>query len=167
MMLATTQKGPNMTKTGDSDGFPGWRLAIGQPFVDSVSSWPDGRFEFRLFGGHQLLQLCLGKLKERDIEVFQHGQVHLGLSLIQQTLFILFRIEGLMEWSDQAVHRHLVQDAEYLRRPPHIPGSHQVLTVVLVERSSWPARASWSRSRSCARLRRTSTSPSRSTRASS
>src|SRR5574337_1835240 len=95
MMLATTQKGPNMTKTRDSDGFPGWRLAIGQPFVDSVSSWQDGRFEFRLFGGYQLLQLCLGTLKEHDIEAFQRGQVHLGLCQLQQTLFVLFRVEGL------------------------------------------------------------------------
>src|SRR5574337_681915 len=112
MMLATTQKGANMTKTRDSDAFPGWRLAIGQPFVDSVSSWPDGRFEFRLFGGHQLLQLCLCQL--------------------QQTLFVLFRVEGLMEWSAQAVHIQLVEAAEDRELPPHIPGPHQVLTMVLV-----------------------------------
>ena len=133
MMLATTQKGANMTTARDSDAFPGWRLAIGQPFVDSVSSWPDGRFEFRLFGGHQLLQLCLGNLKERDIEAFQRGHVHLGLCQLQQTLFVLFRVEDLMEWSDQAVHIQLVDDAEDRELPPHIPGAHQVLTMVLVE----------------------------------
>ena len=67
-----------------------------------VATWPDGRFEYRYFGGHHLLQLCLGKLSERDITAFLQGQVHVGFYLRQAVLFVLFKIEHLMEILHQA-----------------------------------------------------------------
>jgi hypothetical protein len=50
-------------------------------------------------------------------------------------LFILFKIEQLMDWSDQAFTLHLVtpEDRELL---PHVPGAHQALSLVLVEAES-------------------------------
>jgi hypothetical protein len=76
--------------------------------MEGIASWPDGRFEYRYFGGHHMLQLCLGKLSERDITAFVRGQVHVGFYLRQAVLFILFKIEHLMDWSDQAFTLHLV-----------------------------------------------------------
>jgi hypothetical protein len=101
-----------------------WVLALDRPFMEGVATWPDGRFEYRYFGGHHMLQLCLGKLSERDIAAFVQGQVHVGFYLRQAVLFILFKIEHLMDWSDQAFTLHLVapEDRELL---PHIPGTHQ------------------------------------------
>ena len=112
-----------------------WVLALDQPFMEGIASWPDGRFEYRYFGGHHLLQLCLGKLSERDIAAFVRGQVHVGFYLRQAVLFILFKIENLMDWSDQAFTFHLVapEDRELL---PHTPGTHQGLSLVLVEAES-------------------------------
>src|SRR5574338_1483370 len=75
----------------------------------------------------------IAESSSHDIEAFQRGQVHLGLCQLQQTLFALFRVEGLMQWSDPAIHLQLVEDAEDRERPPHIPGAHQVLSMVLVE----------------------------------
>ena len=58
-----------------------WVLALDRPFMEGVATWPDGRFEYRYFGGHHMLQLCLGKLSERDITAFLQGQVHVGFCL--------------------------------------------------------------------------------------
>jgi hypothetical protein len=112
-----------------------WVLALDRPFMEGVATWPDGRFEYRYFGGHHLLQLCLGKLSERDITAFLRGQVHVGFYLRQAVLFILFKIEHLMDWSDQAFTLHLVtpEDRELL---PHVTGAHQALSLVLVEAES-------------------------------
>ena len=124
-----------------------WKLTLGQPYWEGVASWPDGRFEYRYFGGHHMLQLCLGKLSERDIAAFVRGQVHVGFYLRQAVLFILFKIENLMDWSDQAFTLHLVapEDRELL---PHIPGTHQGLSLVLVEAESGLVKGcAWSRTR--------------------
>jgi hypothetical protein len=107
-------------------------LTLGQPYWEGVASWPDGRFEYRYFGGHHLLQLCLAKLSERDIAAFSEGQVHVGFYVRQAVLFILFKIENLMDWSDQAFSIQLV-GSEDRELPPHIAGTHQALSLVLVE----------------------------------
>jgi hypothetical protein len=109
-----------------------WKLTLGQPYWEGVASWPDGRFEYRYFGGHHLLQLCLAKLSERDIAAFSEGQVHFGFYVRQAVLFILFKIENLMDWSDQAFSIQLV-GSEDRELPPHIAGTHQALSLVLVE----------------------------------
>lgn len=128
--------------TQENPDSPGWQLAIGQPFVEGVDSWPDGRFEYRVFGGgHHLLQLCYGRITERDLHNFQYGQVHLGLAKLQQTLFLLFRIEGFLDWSDQAYNIRLVEHAEDRELPTHPPGTHQVLSLVLVEAETGLVRA--------------------------
>lgn len=104
----------------------------GQPYWEGIASWPDGRFEYRYFGRHHLLQLCLAKLSERDIAAFSEGQVHVGFYVRQAVLFILFKIENLMDWSDQAFSIQLV-GSEDRELPPHIAGTHQALSLVLVE----------------------------------
>lgn len=111
----------------------GWTIALGQPFIEGVDSWPDGRFEYRIFGGGtHMLQFCMGKLKARDIEAFSLGTVHLGLAKVNRTLFMLFRIAGFMDWSDQAYHIQL-QNPLDRELPPHEPNTHQTLNLVLVE----------------------------------
>jgi hypothetical protein len=112
-----------------------WVLALDRPFMDGVATWPDGRFEYRYPGGYHMLQLCLGKLSERDITAFLQGQVHVGFYLRQAVLLILFKIENLMDWSDQTFALHLVapEDRELL---PHLPSAYQALSLVLVEGES-------------------------------
>ena len=112
-----------------------WKLTPGQPYWEGIASWPDGRFEYRYFGRHHLLQLCLAKLSERDIAAFSEGQVHVGFYVRQAVLFILFKIENLMDWSDQTFALHLVapEDRELL---PHLPSAYQALSLVLVEGES-------------------------------
>lgn len=112
----------------------GWRLAVGQPFIEGVTSWPADRFEYRIWGGgNHMLQLCYGRLTERSIEAFKHGQVHVGIAKLDSTLFFLFRIEGFIDWSDQAYSLRLVEHDEDRQLPDHVAGTHQVLSLVLVE----------------------------------
>lgn len=116
------------------NGDRGWTLAEGKLFMDGVTSWPEGRFEYRIWGGgNHMLQICFGHLSQKEIDAFQTGQIHLGLAKLNRTLFILFRIDGIMEWSDQAYSIRLVEAAEDRELPPHPPGTHQVLSLVLVE----------------------------------
>jgi hypothetical protein len=111
----------------------GWRVVIGELFDPGVTSWPDGRFEYRIFSGHHLLQLNLGDLSARDIAAFRAGAIHLGLFTRADVIFVLFKIAGIMDWSDQAYTIQLVEDEEDRTLPLHIPGTHQVLSIVLVE----------------------------------
>lgn len=110
---------------------PGWTLLVGQPFWPGVTSYPE-RFEYRVFGGHHLLQICAGRLTPTDKAAFQDGAIHLGLFISQGVIFVLFKIAGLHEWSDQAFSIHLVS-AEDRELPPHQADLHQLLNIVLVE----------------------------------
>lgn len=126
-----------------------WTLVLGQPFIEGVDSWPDGRFEYRVLpGGAHMLQICLGKLKPHHEQAFLDGAVHLGLAKVNNTLFLLFRIEGLMDWSDQAFHIQL-QHPDDRELPPYAPNTHQILSLVLVESETGLVRGmrvvTWSR----------------------
>lgn len=108
-----------------------WVLQVGLPFVPGVHSWPE-RFEYRVFGGQHMLQLCAGALTPQAIKAFHEGAVHLGLYLYGGVVFVLFQIEGLYAWSDQAFSMGLVaQEDRHLE--PYLPGQHQLLSLVLVD----------------------------------
>lgn len=107
-----------------------WRLAIGQPYDSTVSSWPE-RSEYRIFGGNHLLQVCAGNLSPGFVERFQTAPIRLGLYVQEGVVFVLFRIDGCYDWSDQALHMQLLP-AEDRSADPYIPGTHQILSVVLV-----------------------------------
>lgn len=115
-----------------TDHIPGWALAIGSPFVEGVTSWPPNRFEFRIFSGHIMLQICLANLSERERTAFAAGRIYTGLYIRHEFLALLFKIEGVMDWSDQVVNINLVDAAD--RQPPeHAPDTHLVMSIVLVE----------------------------------
>lgn len=110
-----------------------WKLTLGQPYWEGVASWP-GALRIPLLRGHHLLQLCPAKLSERDIAAFSEGQaVHFGFYVRQAVLFILFKIENLMDWSDQCAFSIQLVGSGGPELPPHIAGTHQALSLVLVE----------------------------------
>jgi hypothetical protein len=128
----------------------GWALKVGKPFAEGVSSWPE-RFEYRFFGGNHLLQLCVHRITPSNLDAFLNAPVHLGLYLDQGVIFVLFKIQGFYDWSDQAFSLRLVSP-EDRELPPHEPGKYQLLTLVLVDADaglvrgirvvSWSAHAS-------------------------
>jgi hypothetical protein len=118
----------------------GLTLRIGAPFVDGVESWPDNRFEFRVFGGHVMLQLCLAKLRKKDLKAFTEGKIYTGLYIRNEFLALLFKIESLMDWSDQVVNINLVKE-EDSQAPQNIPGTHQVMSIILIEATTGIVKA--------------------------
>ena len=55
-----------------------WCLTPGQPFIEGVDSCEE-RFEYKVFNGTHMLQICAGKLTAKAVAAFHGGQVHLGL----------------------------------------------------------------------------------------
>ena len=108
-----------------------WCLTPGQPLIDGVDSWEE-RFEYKVFNGTHMLQMCACKLTREAVAAFPRGQVHLGLYLREGVIFVLFKIDGLYGWSDQAFSMGLVNEAER-EVGPHVAGEYQLLNLVLVE----------------------------------
>lgn len=109
-----------------------WRLVVGQPFAPERRCWPDDTFEYRYFSGHHLLQFCVASPSMRGIEAFGKGRMSVGLYHEQNVIFFLFRIDGFMDWSDQAISIRLVAEADQ-ELPPLPDGARIPLTLVLVE----------------------------------
>lgn len=109
-----------------------WTLVIGQPFAPERSTWPADRFEYRYFGGNHLLQLCIASPSPREVAFFESGDVRIGLYIERGVLFFIFRIEAVMDWSDQAISIHLVSEKD--RDIPDLaPGMRAGLNMVLVD----------------------------------
>ncbi|ABM97130.1 hypothetical protein [Methylibium petroleiphilum] len=118
-----------------------WRLAVGEPFAPGVTYGGVDRFEYRYTNGTHLLQFVLGKLTEREIQAFQHGAIHVGLYTRGDSLFFLFKVAGLYDWSDQAFSINaLPPDAREIPQPQ--PGAGKILlTMVLVDSDTGLVRA--------------------------
>ncbi len=109
-----------------------WRLVVGQTFAPERRRWPNDTFEYRYFSGHHLLQFCVASPSGRDIKAFSKGRMSVGLYREQNVIFFLFRIEGFMDWSDQALSIRLVAEADQ-GLPPLPDGMRIPLTLVLVD----------------------------------
>ena len=109
-----------------------WHLVVGKPFAPERQRWPADTFEYRYFSGHHLLQFCVASPSARDIEAFSKGRMSVALYHEQNVIFFLFRIEGFMDWSDQAISIRLVAEADQ-ELPPLPDGARIPLTLVLVE----------------------------------
>lgn len=112
-----------------------WVLAVGKPFSPERTTWDDVSFEYRFFSGNHLLQLCLGSPSPKEIAAFKTSPVRVGLYLEGNVIFLLFRIEGCMEWSDQAFSIRLVDEKDQAL-PPLPPGLRILLTLILVNADS-------------------------------
>lgn len=113
-----------------SDGI--FRLAIGEQFAPGVTYGDQERFEYRYTNGQHLLQINMPRLKPSEIESFRNGKIHVGLYARGASIFVLFRIEGFMDWSDQAFSLFaLPPEARAIE--PVKEGEHILLTMVLVE----------------------------------
>jgi len=109
-----------------------WVLTVGQPFAPERTQWDDGRFEYRYFSGNHLLQLCLSAPSEQDIQNFHFGKIHVGLYIEQSVIFWLFKIQNLMDWSDQAMSIRLLQPQD--QDIPPLPAAGRIfLSLVLVD----------------------------------
>jgi hypothetical protein len=109
-----------------------WALVVGKPFSEKRNKWIDGSFEYRYWSGNHLLQLCFSSPSQKDIEAFSSGRVDVGLYIEANVIFWLFRIERLMDWSDQGFSIRLLSEAEQFI-PPMSDDGRIPLNLVLVD----------------------------------
>jgi len=117
-----------------------WLLKVGEPFVPERTVWDDGRFEYRYFSGSHLLQICWSAPSQEVTHAFSNGEMHAAVYEECGVLFFLFKINGFMDWSDQALSIWLVPERDR-SIPPLRDGEHAVLTLALVDADTGLVRA--------------------------
>lgn len=109
-----------------------WALIVGKPFSDLRAKWIDGSFEYRYWSGNHLLQLCIASPSQEDIYAFGSARIDIGLYIEADVIFWLFRIFGLMDWSDQGFSVRLLPESEQCI-PAISDGDRIPLTLVMVD----------------------------------
>lgn len=97
---------------------------VGERFEHNI---PDDGMSIVLNSGAPLLVFNYS-LMPWEIEAFQNGDCSFGLFAEKDLIFILFKINGFMEWSDLAFTIHLAGDETITAEPGYLP-----ITLVLVE----------------------------------
>ena len=99
-------------------------LVIGERFDHDI---PDDGMCVILNSGAPLIVFNYS-LTPREIKAFQDGDCSFGLFTEKDLIFLLFKIDGFMEWSDLAFTIHLAGDERIDDDPSYLPFS-----LVLVE----------------------------------
>ena len=102
-------------------------LTVGEIFDHGM---PDESMSIVLNSGAPLL-LFNFSLSEKNIAAFQNGVSSFGLFAEKDLLFLLFKIEGFLDWSDLAFTIHLAQDEKIEDNGGYLP-----FNLVLVESST-------------------------------
>lgn len=107
-------------------------LTVGQPFAEGITEWPHGRFEMRHWDGNLMMQICYSNLDEKELDAFHHNPIFQALYVEKGVIFFCFKIDGFMEWSDQAFSVGLIPAAD---NPGHLApdGSYMPMHWVLVD----------------------------------
>lgn len=110
----------------------GWTITVGELFTPERTKWDCDRFEYRIWGNNHLLQLCIASPTQKEISAFHNGDLRVGLYVEAGVIFWLFRLDGVMDWSDQALSIHMVPEKD--RDIPSAPlDAHVGLSMVLVD----------------------------------
>jgi hypothetical protein len=93
-----------------------WGLEVGQPFCKGRVQWAPATVEYRYDTGveaHHLLQINQRGVTTGDLDAFHAGEVHMGLFVDCLVPFVLVRIEGFYDWSDQPSSINLLPPAQW------------------------------------------------------
>ena len=103
------------------------RLIVGEKLDHDMP--PEG-MSILLMNGAPMLSFNFS-VTEKDIAAFQRGSLSFGLFSENNILFILFKIEDFLDWSDLAFTIHLAQDEKIEVNESYLP-----FNLVLVESST-------------------------------
>ena len=112
-----------------------WGLEVGQPFCEGRRQWQPATIKYRYDTGieaHHLLQINQRGVSAGDLDAFHAGSVHMGLFVDCLVPFVLVRIEGFYDWSDQPSAVNLLSPEEWQLHGWY-PGMHLSLALVLVD----------------------------------
>ena len=114
-------------------------LKVGQPLIPGQTVYPQStRFEYTSTG--PMLIICMPALTRREIEAARKGRVELALYDHPPVIFVLCKIEGLLDWSDCPFSVRLCKDEIDLSLPIE-EGKGLGLQIVLVESTTGIVKA--------------------------
>lgn len=122
-------------------------IKVGELYAPGVDFGGMDRFELRYSNGQVMLQILVPSPSPTSVLAFQAGQVYLGLYERGLTIFFLFKLDGLYDWSDQAFSIQLLpRDQQQV--PASAPGLRHLMSFVLIDSVSGVVRgvrvATWS-----------------------
>lgn len=93
------------------------RIAVGERFEHDIT---DEGMSIILVNGVPLLTFNFA-VNRREIATFLNGDVSFGLVVESNVLFLLFKIEGFLDWSDLAFTIHLAGDEKIADVNAYLP----------------------------------------------
>jgi hypothetical protein len=114
---------------------------VGSPYHPDRRLWPEGpQYGFHA-GSHELL-LFFDRPTEREVGSVGSGSARFALAVHGPVIFLLFRFEPAMPWSDAPYSIHLVPEEErQAPEPVATPEPHALLQVTLVDARTGIIRA--------------------------
>ena len=112
-----------------------WGMEVGQPFCSGRARWNPATVQYRYdtgIEGHHLLQINQRGVTAGELDAFHAGSVHMGLFVDCLVPFVLVRIEGFYDWSDQAASVNLLPPDQWQLHEWY-PDMHLSLALVLVD----------------------------------
>lgn len=115
-------------------------LKVGAPYVPGRTRWPEGAEYNFSAGGHEL-RLFFESPSEAEIKAVRKAPVHLALLVQPPIIDLVWRIDGIGDWSDCPYTWHLVP--EQRRAIPETASGQQraLLQIVLVDANTGMLRA--------------------------
>ncbi len=116
-------------------------LAVGSPYIVGKNEWPDGVAEYNYANDTHELRLFWSVPTDAEIAAVRQARMHLALLVDDGIIFLVWRFDGIGDWSDCPFSIHLVPEA-HRRIPPIVQGEERaLLQVVLVDASTGLVRA--------------------------
>jgi len=109
------------------------RLAVGELYIPGVTSFPERvQYNYRE-GGHELL-MWLGSPTRQETRAIRKGRAEFALFVESDIIFLLYRFEGNLRWSDCPYSFHLVPSGQkQLPFDLPTPDSRAILQILLVD----------------------------------
>ncbi len=110
------------------------KLEVGKPLPGGLGPGPEG-IAYEAPNGEHTLFVRLEDITDAEASAFRTAQARMALVSKGQSLFLCFRIEGVLDWSDAVfnIHRYAPEQRVI---PVAAHGEHLALTMLLVEARS-------------------------------
>lgn len=115
-------------------------LAVGKPYIEGKTSWPEA-VEYNYRGGSHELRLFYPQLQPREIADVARGPARFALATRGDLVILCWRF-GEQPWCDAVYSIHLVPADERTEPPvPPTPETRALLHVILVDATTGVVQA--------------------------
>lgn len=116
------------------------KYEVGTPYIPGKTSWTEtGEYNCRS-GAHEL-RLFFRNLRDQEIAAVASGEAKFSLAVVDDIIFMLYKIGDAFQWSDAPYTWHTLPESERDLPPALAASEKMLLTVVLVEASNGIVKA--------------------------